>query len=315
MRFHIGTVLAATLLASEAFALEDYVMPWAPSDNVTSHGILQSSDGAYPPPVKISERPRGPILPNAYIVQLQNSGAVVKRGLDLHAEFHRMAKRDAGLSYTTRQTYADESLFLGLSLTLADDADLEALKALDSVAGVWPVVEISRPSAAVQAKPVEKMMKRFTTVPVSGTNLTIPYITGSFDVNHPHTMCGVDKVQASGIKGKGIKIAVIDTGVDYRHPSLGGCFGEGCKVAFGYDFVGDDYPTTVVESPTPLSTCIGGGHGTHVMGKSLRHCPKFDIDLFLGIIGMEDQPQTGFGLLGVAPEATLGESNPHLNVW
>ena len=29
-------------------------------------------------------------------------------------------------------------------------------------------------------------------------------------------------------------MAVIDTGVDYMHPALGGCFGPGCKVAFGY---------------------------------------------------------------------------------
>jgi len=27
---------------------------------------------------------------------------------------------------------------------------------------------------------------------------------------------------------------VIDSGVDYKHPALGGCFGSGCKVAFGY---------------------------------------------------------------------------------
>ena len=29
-------------------------------------------------------------------------------------------------------------------------------------------------------------------------------------------------------------MAVIDSGVDYTHPALGGCFGLGCKVAFGY---------------------------------------------------------------------------------
>jgi hypothetical protein len=29
-------------------------------------------------------------------------------------------------------------------------------------------------------------------------------------------------------------VAVIDTGVYYKHPALGGCFGPGCKVGFGY---------------------------------------------------------------------------------
>ncbi len=30
------------------------------------------------------------------------------------------------------------------------------------------------------------------------------------------------------------KVAVIDSGVYYKHPALGGCFGPGCKVGFGY---------------------------------------------------------------------------------
>jgi subtilisin family serine protease len=70
--------------------------------------------------------------------------------------------------------------------------------------------------------------------------------------------------------GKGVRVVVIDTGVDYYHPALGGCFGEGCKISFGYDFVGDDYDYTYipVEDPDPLATCTGGGHGTHVLGKS-----------------------------------------------
>ncbi|WP_031569412.1 S8 family serine peptidase [Rheinheimera texasensis] len=55
------------------------------------------------------------------------------------------------------------------------------------------------------------------------------------------------------IKGKNIRVAVLDTGVDYTHESLGGCFGAGCKVAGGYDFVAkDDDPMDV------------HGHGTHV---------------------------------------------------
>ncbi|MBI2107963.1 protease inhibitor I9 family protein [Candidatus Woesearchaeota archaeon] len=32
------------------------------------------------------------------------------------------------------------------------------------------------------------------------------------------------------ITGKGETVCIIDTGVDYTHPALGGCFGAGCKV-------------------------------------------------------------------------------------
>jgi len=54
------------------------------------------------------------------------------------------------------------------------------------------------------------------------------------------------------LTGEGIIIAMIDTGVDYTHPDLGGCFGIGCKVIDGWDFVNDD--------TDPMDD---NGHGTH----------------------------------------------------
>lgn len=51
--------------------------------------------------------------------------------------------------------------------------------------------------------------------------------------------------------GKGVKVAIIDTGVDYRHPELSGNFGS----VKGYDFVRN--------SPDPMDF---NGHGTHVAG-------------------------------------------------
>ncbi|MBI4137944.1 MAG: S8 family serine peptidase, partial [Candidatus Sungbacteria bacterium] len=61
------------------------------------------------------------------------------------------------------------------------------------------------------------------------------------------------------LTGKGIKIAIIDTGVDYTHPDLGGCttqqfIARQCaKVVGGYDFVNNDND--------PMDDY---GHGTHV---------------------------------------------------
>lgn len=57
------------------------------------------------------------------------------------------------------------------------------------------------------------------------------------------------------IKGADKIIAVIDSGIDYTHPDLGGCFGSGCKVLGGYDFINLD--------PDPMDDF---GHGTHVAG-------------------------------------------------
>ncbi|KAF9166176.1 hypothetical protein DFQ26_008498 [Actinomortierella ambigua] len=79
-------------------------------------------------------------------------------------------------------------------------------------------------------------------------------------------LTSVNRVHSElGLTGEGVKVGVIDTGIDYTHPALGGCFGAGCKVAFGWDFVGDDY--TGSNKPKPSGDprdCAG--HGTHVAG-------------------------------------------------
>ena len=48
-------------------------------------------------------------------------------------------------------------------------------------------------------------------------------------------------IRELGFYGQGIKIGIIDSGVDYTHPSLGGCFGPNCVITGGFDFVGDAY--------------------------------------------------------------------------
>ena len=76
--------------------------------------------------------------------------------------------------------------------------------------------------------------------------------------------------------GAGETVAVIDTGIDYNDPDLGGGFGPGHKVVAGYDLVNDD--------PDPMDD---NEHGTHVAGI---------------IAGKATTPD---GRTGVAPDATL----------
>jgi subtilisin family serine protease len=80
---------------------------------------------------------------------------------------------------------------------------------------------------------------------------------------------GAEQVHSSKYTGKGIKIAVLDTGIDYRHSDLSPNY------VGGYDFINDD--------DDPMDD---NGHGTHVAG----------------IIAAA---RNGAGVLGVAPESEL----------
>jgi type VI secretion system secreted protein VgrG len=62
--------------------------------------------------------------------------------------------------------------------------------------------------------------------------------------------------QQYGVDGTGMTVAVIDTGVDYNNPALGGGFGPSAKVIAGYDFA--------TNTPDPLAT--DSQHGTAVAG-------------------------------------------------
>jgi subtilisin family serine protease len=103
---------------------------------------------------------------------------------------------------------------------------------------------------------------------------TVPYI-------------GAETVHGLGIRGAGVRVAVLDSGVDYLHGDLGGSgnpadfaandpstLADGgfpnSKIIGGYDFVGGTWPTTgLIPDADPLDKAPAGqvdgaGHGTHV---------------------------------------------------
>ena len=67
-------------------------------------------------------------------------------------------------------------------------------------------------------------------------------------------LVGIKTARLDGLDGQGIKVGIIDTGIDYNHPDLLG-YGPSGKVIGGYDYVDP--------SEKPLDT---NGHGTEVAG-------------------------------------------------
>jgi subtilisin family serine protease len=75
--------------------------------------------------------------------------------------------------------------------------------------------------------------------------------------------------------GAGYSIAVLDTGVDYKHPALGGGFGAGRKVVAGYNFVDNSMPGFVSSIPMGGNPMDESGHGTHVAGIAAAKDPTY----------------------------------------
>lgn len=195
-----------------------------------------------------------PVKQGSYIVEFSDDSAPPSAIASFASSFQSIPDVNVDSHFDT--------LFNGIAVTTANHVDPIKLTNVAGVKRVWPVRYHSSPVLS------------------SSKNITYPYL---------HHMTGVNKVlQDLGIDGKGVKIGIVDSGVDYHHPELGNCWKtKGCKWQYGQDFIGDKYnpndPNPVIEpNPTPMDCA---GHGTHVSG----------------IIGA-----TGPRVYGVAPGATLG---------
>ncbi len=177
--------------------------------------------------------------PQAWFVELSSPPAADGTSLaTLRAEkaAFRAAAKSAALAFTERRSF--DTLWNGLSIDIAP-AQVSKLTSIPGVKNIYPVLP-------------------FVYEPGNPVNLP--------DISNAITMTGADYVQNTlGFTGKGVKAGVIDTGIDYLHPDLGGCFGPGCRVVAGYDFVGDAY--TGYNTPVPDNDPMDcAGHGTHVSG-------------------------------------------------
>lgn len=183
-----------------------------------------------------------------YIVRFSDAGSARfrKRDGSLHARgfFDVLAARDD--TDVVPVTTFDSTLFHGASFDLVNASSdaLEELESLPEVESIWPAA--------------------FFTIPASTSGVKI-VSSGEAPSWNPHNDTGVAEAHARGYRGEGAVIAIVDSGVDYTHPSLGGGFGPGFKVESGHDFVGDDWAVGLPYAPDDdPKDC--DGHGTHVAG-------------------------------------------------
>ncbi|KAF9207329.1 hypothetical protein BGZ49_000681 [Haplosporangium sp. Z 27] len=208
-------------------------------------------------------------VPGAFIVEYHDG---IK-----HADAQNALKSHK-VDYKVRGQY---NIFNGAAISVNSNHDGKDLASLPGVKNVWPVTLYSIPK-------VQKSNKKPTD----------PETTSL------HHMTGVDVVHKKyKLTGKGIKVGVIDSGIDYNHPAFAapgataGCFaryGKNCRIAHGWDFVGDNYDGT--SPPKPDSDPMDcGGHGTHVAG-------------IIGgnALNIKSGPKPPQPFVGVAPEVTFG---------
>ncbi|KAG0166990.1 hypothetical protein DFQ29_000695, partial [Apophysomyces sp. BC1021] len=201
-----------------------------------------------------------------YLVEFKSDAAV-----DSNSFIRAIESEVPGIALRPRYSFSHE-LFKGVSFEAdgLQESDkhqlLEAIVAKDDVMHVYPNTKAAHPSASLLNINNDVDMQTVRTL-------------------LPHNMTQVDRVhQELKLTGKGVLLCILDSGIDYDHPALGGGFGPGHRVSVGND--------TADGNPTPMDNCQintpnSNGHGTHVAGISAGS-------------------DASKSFVGVAPEANIG---------
>lgn len=235
---------------------------------------------------------------------------------------------------------ADLQAAAGRKLSAREKADVKALR----------IAEQAAPAAMIRSRGWH-VIGSFQSA-INGLKVRVPRsdvallrtVPGVIDVKpvtiYTHeNIIGVQRIQApfawagvAGVHGEGIKVAIIDTGIDYTHADFGGpgtpaafaaaqatstqpadpaLFGPAApKVKGGIDLVGDDYDAggtgdalMPVADSNPLDCA---GHGTHVAGTVAGFGVLADGTTYHGTYDELTHPTHAFAVgPGVAPKADL----------
>ncbi|PLW33336.1 hypothetical protein PCASD_17993 [Puccinia coronata f. sp. avenae] len=223
-------------------------------------------------------------LPTRYLVSLNRNETSSLEDFKSHLD-------SKGIQYKILHDMTEivPDVFFGCSLKLADEGDLQHLESSVHVEEISQVQSISRASV---------FDERTIDTPIQSTPSLYP----------PQVQTRINELHEMGVYGQGVKVALIDDGIDCSHPALGNGFGPGFKIGFGKNLAldesqGDEDERGDSTTPhgtrkakqrktddSPCTQCPRASHGTHAAG----------------IVAASD---VGYGFMGVAPNVTLGMYN------
>lgn len=277
-----GIAIPALVFGSSPAWSADPVSPPSLPDTVTGdeytpptpRGVadsLQRSSGTVEVSVRLAEPAIAETVPQGAVAEGTVPGKsdqkAKKDKVTAQQDEFAAAAADLGVTELGRTDLA-----ANLVAVSVDAGQLEQLAALPNVISVNPIRTYqtdtaTQPNAATQEEPVES----------GSLAQAIDYVQAA-------------PVHAEGFDGTGVKVAVLDSGIDFTHFNLGGpgdqavtdecfagaaaavtgicatLFGDAApKVKGGYDFVGEGWPNTArLEDPNPIDAGPEAGHGTHV---------------------------------------------------
>ena len=154
------------------------------------------------------------------------------------------------------------------ALTQTNPSKLSSLAQASGFADIRPVKEISNTeiSTRISLSDLSNLLANKNIKSIKKPMIFHTALQGSVvQINASQTWAL--KEQGANLTGKGQTVCIIDTGVNYTHESLGGCYGNNslssnCKVWGGIDLCADDTSCDTIDSD-PMDV---NGHGTHVTG-------------------------------------------------
>lgn len=265
-----SSLLAATLLPTTVGAADDDSLGSAPDYGVAAPTTTKIQDG------QVSGAQASP---TAWFVELDAAPTIAggsPAAVQSVQDSFLAEAESLGADLEVRQSF--DGIWSGVSVEGSRQA-VELAAGSDRVVAVYPVYVVDRPEP--QDSPMMPQM-------VSAIGMT------GVDIAHNEL----------GLTGEGMRISIIDTGVDVDHPDFGGSGtpSDGLhpdwrtdQIQHGLDLVGDDYnanPASADYDPVPRPDANPddcNGHGTHVAG----------------IAAGNGDPEAD-GVVGVAPDAVIG---------